>query len=207
MAQASGPSARLRTLAHESTGTLEDRKSRFLAHLVPIDTFEARLSELRTEHRKANHHVTAFRRMQADDRIEEGAKDDGEPAGTSGMPCLKVLQGAGLVNAGVIVVRYFGGVKLGGGGLARAYSGAVADAIGNAELVPWQRMAALRVLADFATQSMLESRAGACGLSILDRSFRADGVVLTLHGAETATEAFLAVEGNAEAIRVLTGEE
>ncbi len=105
----------LKTVTREFEGFLEDRKSRFLAHLVPVDMFDQRMEELRKEHKKANHIVTAHRRLLEDDRIEESGKDDGEPAGTSGMPTLRVLQGADLINCAVLIVRYFGGTKLGGG--------------------------------------------------------------------------------------------
>ncbi|AXS39630.1 YigZ family protein [Breoghania sp. L-A4] len=172
----------LQTITTECLGELEDRKSRFLASLVPIAAFDARLSELRAEHRKANHHVTAFRRMMDDGRIEEGARDDGEPAGTSGMPCLKVLQGAELVDVGVIIVRYFGGVKLGGGGLARAYSGAVQNAIERSDRRPWLRMGRKTVTAGFNESSALEQRAAQAGLTIEARVFDETGVSLTLSG-------------------------
>jgi len=172
------------TLREEALGELEDRNSRFLAFLVPIDRFEDRLTELRAEHRKANHHVTAFRRVLDDDRIEEGAKDDGEPAGTSGMPTLRVLQGAELVDAGVIVVRYFGGIKLGGGGLARAYSGAAARAIEAASLTPWLRFAQRTVRASFAEAAKLEQAVSNFGLNVMARDFSETGVSLTVQGPE-----------------------
>ena len=180
----------LRTIDVENFGELEDRKSRFLAFLVPIHAFETRLDALRREHRKANHHVTAFRRMREDGRIEEGAKDDGEPAGTSGMPCLKVLQGAKLIDAGVIVVRYFGGTKLGGGGLARAYSGATQRAIEAATLRPWVRFGRKTVVAGFANAADLEQRAAAANLTVEARDYNEDGVTLTLSGSMAALEQF-----------------
>lgn len=127
------PPMTMLTITHEHQIETEEKKSRFIAFLVPIDTFESRLKELRVEHRKASHHVTAFRHVMEDGRIDEGAKDDGEPAGTSGMPILKVMQGAKIVDCGIIVVRYFGGTKLGTGGLARAYSKAAKHAIDGAK--------------------------------------------------------------------------
>jgi len=174
------------TINREYEGCLEDRKSRFLAHLVPLNTFDARLEELRKQHRKANHIVTAHRRLLDDDRIEESAKDDGEPAGTSGMPTLKVLQGAHLVDCAVLIVRYFGGVKLGGGGLARAYSGAAQAAIANARLVPFHRRSTRRVSADFAGTADLEGHVARLGLTVIARDFTAQGVTLTLEGPEDA---------------------
>ncbi|MEL7528429.1 MAG: YigZ family protein [Pseudomonadota bacterium] len=173
-----------KTVTREYEGYLEDRKSRFLAHLVPFDRFGARLEELRKDHRKANHIVTAHRRLLDDDRIEESGKDDGEPAGTSGMPTLRVLQGAGLINCAVLVVRYFGGTKLGGGGLARAYSGAAQDAIGHADLVPFRKIVSRTVRADFAESSDLERRIETLGVSVVARDYTEAGVELTVEGPE-----------------------
>ena len=183
----------LRTVETEVFAELEEKKSRFLAFLVPIDRFEARLSELRTAHRKANHHVTAFRRIHEDDHIEEGAKDDGEPAGTSGMPMLKVLIGRELINCGVIVVRYFGGTKLGAGGLARAYSGAASRAIDAAELVPWQRIVTKQVTGRFEQMSEIEREVARLELKVLMRDYDQSGVRLTVEGPDadvTALDAF-----------------
>lgn len=174
----------LRTVTREFEGFLEDRKSRFLAFLVPIEQFEARLDELRKDHRKANHIVTAHRRLLEDGRIEESGKDDGEPAGTSGMPTLRVLQGAELINCAVLIVRYFGGTKLGGGGLARAYSGAAQDAIANAALVPFQKLAQKTASASFASSSDLERQIGELGLAVIARNYTEEGVELTVEGPE-----------------------
>jgi len=173
-----------KTVTREYEGFLEDRKSRFLAHLVPYDRFGVRLEELRKEHRKANHVVTAHRRLLDDGRIEESGKDDGEPAGTSGMPTLRVLQGADLINCAVLVVRYFGGTKLGGGGLARAYSGAAQDAIGHAKLVPYRKIETRTVSADFAASSELERRIEGLGVTVVARDYTEAGVELTVEGPE-----------------------
>ncbi|MEP3048752.1 MAG: YigZ family protein [Roseibium sp.] len=173
-----------KTITQEFEGYLEDRKSRFLAHLVPFELFDQRLEELRKEHRKANHIVTAHRRLLEDDRVDESGKDDGEPAGTSGMPTLRVLQGAELINCAVLVVRYFGGTKLGGGGLARAYSGAAQDAISNADLVQFQKVSHKTVSADFAASSELERQIETLGLSVLARNYTESGVDLTIEGPE-----------------------
>ncbi|WFE88738.1 YigZ family protein [Roseibium porphyridii] len=177
-----------KTVTREFEGFLEDRKSRFLAHLVPFEAFDQRLDDLRKEHRKANHVVTAHRRLLEDDRVEESSKDDGEPAGTSGMPTLRILQGAELINCAVLIVRYFGGTKLGGGGLARAYSGAAQDAINNAELVPFRKLAQKEFSADFASSSNLEKRVEALGLSVVARHYTEDGVRLLVEGPQETLE-------------------
>lgn len=176
------------TILTSAYGELEDRKSRFLAFLEPMASFETRQEELRKEHRKANHFVTAHRRLLDDGRVEESGKDDGEPSGTSGMPTLKVLQGPALINVGVIVVRYFGGVKLGGGGLARAYSGAAAEAIANAKLVPYVKMATKVLKASFADSAELERRIALLQLTVLGRDFSEEGVILTVEGDSKVLE-------------------
>jgi len=100
------------------------------------------------------------------------------------MPTLRVLQGAELINCAVLIVRYFGGTKLGGGGLARAYSGAAQDAITNADLVPFQKILSKTVKADFAAGSELERRIESLGLTVVDRTYTENGVTLSVAGPE-----------------------
>lgn len=172
------------TIKRASAAGLEAKGSRFLAALVPIAEYDARLAAIRRAHRKASHHVTATRRMTDVNRVEEHASDDGEPAGTSGMPTLRVLIGAGLVDAGLIVTRYFGGTKLGTGGLARAYSGAAALAVEGATPVPWHRIVTRAVSAPFAASATLERHLAALDLVIVDRAYTEEGVTLTVRGPE-----------------------
>ncbi len=173
------------TPKHEASAELEVKGSRFIAVLVPIARYDERLAEIRQTHRKASHHVTATRRMTDTNAPDDHASDDGEPAGTSGMPTLRTLMGAHIVDAGIIVTRYFGGTKLGTGGLARAYSGAAALAIDTATLVPWHRIITRTVRAGFADASALEQRLANLNLTIMERIFTEDGVTLTVRGPET----------------------
>lgn len=121
----------------EGYGEHEDRGSRFLAyvfHAPDEETFQARLKELKLEHPKAGHHCWAW-------RIGQGYRfqDDGEPGGTAGRPMLQVLEGCDLQDLAAVSVRYWGGTKLGTGGLARAYSASTARALedaGRFEVVP-----------------------------------------------------------------------
>lgn len=113
--------------AQEGYGEYEDRGSRFLAWVfyAPDEAaFEVRAAELQLEHAKARHHCWAWCIGSA-----YRFNDDGEPGGTAGRPMLQVLEGSKLQDLAAICVRYFGGVKLGTGGLARAYSGATARAL------------------------------------------------------------------------------
>lgn len=172
------------TISRPAIAELDEKGSRFIGHLVPWPKFDGRLSALRAEHRKASHHVTAFRRMLPDNRIEEGARDDGEPAGTSGMPTLKVLIGADLVDAGIIIVRYFGGTKLGAGGLARAYAGTALRAIEAATLQPWHRIVSRTVSCRFEDMSSLEQCISAAGLTVVTRNYTDTGVAISIEGPE-----------------------
>lgn len=125
--------------AREGHGEVEDRGSRFLAWVYPVRNekeLQAHLTALRAGHPKARHHCWAWR-MEDSYRFS----DDGEPGGTAGRPLLQALESAGLEQAAVICVRYFGGVKLGTGGLVRAYAGAAAkaaEAAGRARIVVLQ---------------------------------------------------------------------
>jgi len=180
------------TLTEEAFGETDEKKSRFLAYVVPIARFELRLEELRDEHPKANHHVTAFRLIHANNQIEEGAKDDGEPSGTSGMPILRLLIGRNLIDVGAIVVRYFGGTKLGTGGLARAYPGAVKEALEQASVVPWSRTVRATFKVGFAKASDLEALIAQSPLAVLDRRFTEEGAMIDVEGPEEAIESLSA---------------
>lgn len=115
----------MRVVKESFIATTEERGSKFIAHLCPYAKFETLMHSLRSTHPKAVHFVYAYRYINEFDQIVENSSDDGEPRGTSGKPTLSALAGADLVDSAVIVVRYFGGTKLGTGGLVRAYSSSV----------------------------------------------------------------------------------
>jgi uncharacterized YigZ family protein len=176
------------TPTREFSAETDAKGSRFIAHLIPLPQWEARLAELAVQHRKASHICTATREVAADNTILERAKDDGEPGGTAGRPILAVVAGANIVEAGVAVVRYFGGTKLGTGGLARAYGGAAAEAIAAATLTEWHRIATKTLRAGFADASALEQSVAALPLTVTDRTHTEDGTILTVKGAEAALD-------------------
>lgn len=115
---------------------IEIKKSRFICYLFPIRTPEEateHLAVLRKEHYKANHCCYAY--ILNEQSSVQRMSDDGEPAGTAGIPMLEVLKQQELTYILAVVVRYFGGTKLGAGGLIRAYSHAVSEALNHAQLV------------------------------------------------------------------------
>ncbi|AJD04329.1 IMPACT family protein [Campylobacter lari] len=128
----------MKTIDQIYQAKIEIKKSTFLSFLCPFEDFQNLMQKLRNEHLKAVHFVYAYRYLNEFDQIIEDKSDDGEPKGTSAMPCLNVLRGGLLVNCAVIVVRYFGGIKLGTGGLVRAYSEATNEAILNATLLEFE---------------------------------------------------------------------
>ncbi len=107
-------------------------RSRFICFLYPctnIDEAKNYVKELQAMHPQASHHCHAFLTKAANNSLGYGYSDDGEPSGTAGKPMLAVLQGGGIGEVCAIVVRYFGGTKLGTGGLQRAYADSVRQAL------------------------------------------------------------------------------
>ncbi|WP_420640950.1 YigZ family protein [Candidatus Leptofilum sp.] len=127
--------------AKEARAEIEVKKSRFVATAVPAFTVEearAFIGRIKTEFSDASHNVPAFL-IGHGTIVTAHSSDDGEPSGTAGRPILAVLQGSGLGDIAVVVTRYFGGTKLGTGGLVRAYGDAtkaVLDVLPRAEKVP-----------------------------------------------------------------------
>jgi uncharacterized YigZ family protein len=119
--------------------TTEVNRSKFITHLVPISEYEGLQNKLKVEHPKANHVVYALRYLNEYDQTVENSSDDGEPKGCAGTPALNVLRGEKIINCAVLIVRYFGGIKLGTGGMARAYALAVKNVLKEALLIPYEK--------------------------------------------------------------------
>jgi uncharacterized YigZ family protein len=154
------------------------RRSRFIGLALPVAgaaEIAARLSEARAEFPKANHHVFAWRLLdEASGRITHRHDDDGEPGGTAGRPVLQVLENHDLVGALAIVVRFFGGIKLGAGGLVRAYSAAATAGVAAARLAPLQRRARLEARVAYALLSTVEAFVAREGFAVAARGFDPD---------------------------------
>lgn len=124
------------TIGHESPAEFKDRGSRFIAYAFPVattDDFKRRLRELKKEHHKAVHHCFAYRIGFGGEQYRAG--DDGEPAGTAGLPILGQIDSRKLTFTAIIVVRYFGGTLLGKPGLINAYKSAAYMALETNEAV------------------------------------------------------------------------
>lgn len=126
-----------RTIAAKVEHRLKVERSEFLGIAFPItreDEFFAELTKAEKGHFDATHHCWAFR-LFADGEVRQRSSDAGEPAGTAGKPILSSIESASLHDLGVIVVRWFGGVKLGTGGLSRAYRAAAAETLQRTQAV------------------------------------------------------------------------
>ena len=121
------------TILENSTFELVEKKSKFIANLIYIESKEEAeniIKEYKKRFHDARHNCYAYRVFD-ENEIYEKSSDDGEPSGTAGAPMLNLLQKNDLCNIIIIVTRYFGGILLGTGGLVRAYSGATVGAIDN----------------------------------------------------------------------------
>jgi len=123
------------------------KKSRFIALLSPASSHEdvqQQMDAIRKSYHDATHHCSAFR-LLIDDVIVESSSDDGEPSGSAGLPMLHQLAGREVCNILAVVVRYYGGTKLGVGGLVRAYSDAISEAIDQTVIVTQTMMAHITI--------------------------------------------------------------
>lgn len=166
-----------------------------MAHLMPMSMYDEEMKRLREQHPKAVHWVSAYRYLNEFDQIVEYSGDDGEPKGTSGKPTLSVLQGHELINTAIITVRYFGGTKLGPGGLVRAYAEAANAAYAKAELHPYEKLFTYRIECNYSNVSMVEYECTQKNIRILSKNFGERGAVFEIEGTGENMEAFFSVLG------------
>lgn len=139
-------------LESDAMAEIEVKRSRFIAALRPVQSEEearAFLEEIRRKNRDARHNCSAFR-IGAPKQVLERSSDDGEPQGTAGKPMLELLKGQQLYDVCAVVTRYFGGILLGTGGLVRAYSDALKEALSTAQTAKLQEGARVRVDCDYS---------------------------------------------------------
>lgn len=145
------------TVRKQARRELVIRKSRFIAFVSPVSTEQEALQfveQVKQDHREATHNVPAF--IVGIERRTQRCNDDGEPSGTAGVPVLEVLKQNELTNTAVVVTRYFGGIKLGAGGLIRAYSQAAQQGVEAAGKQLMVRHIKLTVRADYNLIGIIE---------------------------------------------------
>lgn len=160
------------TLSGPVKGVLKVQGSKFLSFATPVETPDMALSawhSLQREYHDATHHCYAFRLQTADGEFR--VNDDGEPAGTAGRQILQAIDRAELTNLVVVVVRYFGGTKLGVGGLSRAYCDAAGTAIQSGSIVQKFILESLRLTHPHHLTSPVMRTVEALGARIVESSY------------------------------------
>ena len=177
------------TLAHPVHSELVIKKSRFIGCVQAVAdraAAQAVVARLRDEHPGAAHVCWAFLAGG-----QSAANDDGEPGGTAGRPMLEVLRRQDLEGVLATVVRYFGGVKLGAGGLVRAYTDAVAQALLTARKIPLRKMLALRCAVPYAMEGLLRRELQHAGAEVV-AVVHGDAVEFAFNIAEQESAPFAA---------------
>ncbi|WP_175955972.1 YigZ family protein [Schaalia sp. Marseille-Q2122] len=174
------------------THDIEIKRSRFIATIARTDSpqdAQALIDAVKSEHPQARHNCSAYL-IQVDGRNpHQHSSDDGEPSGTAGTPMLEALRAAGVWNVTAVVTRYFGGILLGAGGLVRAYSTAVSEALALAPRAELRAMTVLEAHLSPTDAGRIEADLRHCGAQVLDTQWGAD-VALRI-GTDASEVAFL----------------
>ncbi|MCG7344309.1 YigZ family protein [Sporosarcina sp. ACRSL] len=185
------------------------QKSRFLTYVKRVETEEEAISfiqDIKKMHHTATHNCSAYI-IGEHDQIQK-ANDDGEPSGTAGVPMLEVLKKQGLKDTAVVVTRYFGGIKLGGGGLIRAYGRATTEGIAATGVVERKLHQLMKVTIDYTWLGKVENEARQSPYPLVEILYEEDvSIIMNVPIAET--EAFVSwmtelTNGQAEISEVST---
>jgi uncharacterized YigZ family protein len=180
----------VRTLVSVGVAEQTITKSRFCAQAAPCENERAValfLRQLASQHAGAHHLAYAFR-LKTAEGIVPRFSDAGEPSGTAGLPIVKLLEGRDLVNVCVGVIRYYGGVNLGTGGLARAYGGIAKLALEAAKTAPYVEIQTLKLTLDYKQFDALERDITRLQGRILSKDFAAYVSVVVQLPATAAAE-------------------
>lgn len=161
-----------RTIKENVIDEMEIKKSKFICHLKRVESEEEAIEfieQIKKEHWKATHNCSAYT-IGLNDEIQR-ANDDGEPSGTAGIPMLEILLKRELKNIAAVVTRYYGGVKLGAGGLIRAYGGSVNQAVDKVGVVERQLQQLIDVTVTYPQSGQVEHSLREANYTIQDISF------------------------------------
>ena len=180
----------MQTVEKSYTATYEVKKSKFIAHLVPISEFEGLQDKLRAKHPKSRHVIYALRYLNEFDQIVENFSDDEEPKGAAGVPSLNVLRGDELINVAVVTVRYFGGIKLGIGGMARAYANALKEVLNISDIIKYEKMFSYNFETSYSNIQKTEYLLNKIGISEVHKEFGIENVSWRVEATEVKLKAF-----------------
>ncbi|SDK21194.1 YigZ family protein [Streptomyces indicus] len=179
-----------RTVAHEGVHETEVNRSRFLCALAPAASEQEAqefIARIRKEHPTATHNCWAYV-IGADGGVQK-ASDDGEPGGTAGLPMLQMLTRRDMRYVVAVVTRYYGGVKLGAGGLIRAYGGAVGEALDALGTITKRRYRLATVTVDHQRAGKLQNDLRAAGHEVRDMQY-GEAVTLEIGLPDAEVETF-----------------
>lgn len=169
-------------------GELIEKKSRFIATVIPVESEEEALAFIEAMKKKywnATHNCSAY--VIGEKGQLKRCSDDGEPSGTAGRPMLEVLEGEGIRNVAVVVTRYFGGTLLGTGGLVRAYSASVKAGLASSVIITKIPGVKLKIETDYTGLGKIQYLLGEMGIRTLDSRYT-DHVELDVLVPETMLE-------------------
>lgn len=198
------------TVKTEGSHEIVIQKSRFIGHVKRVETEEEAINfvqKIKKEHKDATHNCSAY--MIGEHDLIQKASDDGEPSGTAGVPILEVLKKKGLKDTAVVVTRYFGGIKLGAGGLIRAYSGSASQSIDEIGVVKRQLMQLADIHIDYTLLGKVENELRQSAYTLRNIDY-ADRVVLHVafqSGQEEEFQAYVTDMTNAQSEVTFGGQE
>lgn len=158
----------------------EVKKSKFIATITTVTSKEETISffqKIRDQYSGANHNCFAYIISNPKSSIDIGCSDDGEPSGTAGKPMLGVLQHNNIGNVAVMVTRFFGGTKLGTGGLVRAYSAAVKMAVEKVSLNEFIQSSCMQIYIPFEFESNVRHLLATLNLTVIDSKYTEDVLI------------------------------
>lgn len=180
------------TVAGRGDHEIVIEKSRFISHIARVETEDAAqafIQEIKKKHKDATHNCSAY--MIGEQNQIQKALDDGEPSGTAGVPILEVLKKKELKDTAVVVTRYFGGIKLGAGGLIRAYSKATSEGINTTGVVIRKLMRVISTTVDYTWLGKLENELRSSIYQIKEIQYL-DKVNILVYVEETQKETYTA---------------
>lgn len=180
------------TVAGRGEHEIVIEKSRFISHIARVETEDAAqafIQEIKKKHKDATHNCSAY--MIGEQNQIQKALDDGEPSGTAGVPILEVLKKKDLKDTAVVVTRYFGGIKLGAGGLIRAYSKATSEGINTTGVVIRKLMRVISTTIDYTWLGKLENELRSSIYQIKEIQYL-DQVNILVYVEETQKETYTA---------------
>ena len=199
-----------RTIKQLGETQLEINKSLFIAHACPAATEEAAMAfinDIKKRHKEANHNCSAY--VIGQHGQYQKADDDGEPGGTAGKPILEVINKSAVKNTVIVVTRYFGGIKLGAGGLIRAYAKAASASLEAAVIVEKQLHTKLTIKLDYHLLNTVENQLRLHGYPVKSKDFTEQVILVALarKGEEARLTQLIADYTAAQAVVTITGEE